>query len=139
MISVSSVLLAALLLPGFAQNQDASLSEIRGHLQLPDGSPAKGVPLVLNGWESNSERVARYGLPESWTDIEARTREDGSFSIILDAPRAYQFTLDATLDGHAEIGWRWGEIPPGSTVDLGKHQFEVEGKIPADHCAICVW
>ncbi len=94
-------------------------AEIHGRFLLSSGVPAADVALRLAGKVGNQERVMRYGLPASWPDLEATTTGDGRFSIAFDPPRAYEFTLDATLAGYCTTSWHWGQIEPRASLDVG--------------------
>lgn len=96
-----------------------SLAHLRGRFLLPDGRPASGVKLRVIGWEGNSERVLRHGRPAGWHDLEGLTDPEGRFDFAFDPPLAFQFVLDATHRGHADVSWRWSELPARETTDLG--------------------
>ena len=98
---------------------DDAPAHMTGRLLLPDGSGAANVALRLYGWKSNQERALKYGLPTDWKPIEVVSQPDGSFAIEFTAPRAFQFVFDAKLDGYAAPAWRWTQIDPGSTKNLG--------------------
>jgi hypothetical protein len=108
-----------------------ALAELRGRFLLPGGAPAAGVALKVNGWEANDERVVQFGRPKAWSNPTGTSGPDGRFALRFDPPRAYQFTLAATLAGHADTSWRWSEIAPGSTVDLGDVQLFAGGTVRA--------
>lgn len=108
---------------------NASLSEIRGRFVFSGGAPAVGVPIQVHGWGSNQDAVLQYGEPENWVDPQGTTDADGRFALRFEPPRAYQFTLDAKAPGHAQAEWRWGEIAPGATLDLGEVELPVGGTI----------
>jgi RNA polymerase sigma-70 factor (ECF subfamily) len=115
--------------PAPSSPPDDAPAHLTGRLLLPDGSGASGVALRVYGWESNQEAVLKYGLPTDWKPIDAVSQPDGSFSIEFTAPRAYQFTFDAKLDGYAAPAWRWAEIAPGSTKTLGDITLRRAGSI----------
>jgi len=97
------------------------LAELRGRFMLEGGAPAVGAKVLVHGWESNNERVMKYGRPkEDWKELRAECDADGRFSLRFDPPRAYQFVLDCSLPGCAEASWRWGELEPGKLKDLGE-------------------
>jgi hypothetical protein len=96
------------------------LAELRGRFLLPDGRPASGVALRVNGWEGNSELVMKHGLPLDWIDPETTTDADGRFTFRFDPPLAFQFTLNAALAGHANLSWRWDSLPPREVTDIGE-------------------
>ncbi len=110
-----------------------SLAEIRGRFLLAGGTPAAGTRFEIEGWKGNQERVLEFGEPDDWVDPTGSTDEDGRFSIRFDPPRAYQFTFEAKTPGYAGAEWRWGEILPGSVLDLGEVQLPrgatIEGRI----------
>ena len=108
---------------------DAPLAEIKGRCLLPNGSPASGVAIALHGWEANEERVIRHGMPEHWEDPATTTGADGRFSIRFDPPLAFQFVLDAQMPGYASASWRWSEIKPNETKDLGDIELVRGGTI----------
>lgn len=95
------------------------LATLRGRFLLSDGSPASGVSIKVSGWSANQERVMRYGKPKNWSDLQFVTKDDGTFEIEFDPPRAYQFVLDGKLAGYAEASWRWSQLPPGEVTDVG--------------------
>ncbi len=96
------------------------LAELRGRILLEGGAPAVGAQLELGGWESNNERVMKFGKPkEEWKKLSAVCDAQGRFSLRFDPPRAYQFTLEASCPGRVTANWRWGEIEPASVKDLG--------------------
>ena len=100
--------------------EDALVPTIRGRFVLPDGSPGGGVHLKIHGAGANQERTLKFGKPEGWVDPEGSSEADGTFELFFDPPRAYQFILRATVEGYAETSWRWGEILPGKTIDVGE-------------------
>lgn len=118
---------AAVVVPG----RDPVLAELKGRIVLPDGAPAAGADLFVRGWGANQDRENLYGTPLHWEDLASETREDGSFSIAFDPPRAFQFTLDAALPDYSEVSWRWGEILPGEVKDLGTIVLQCGGTIVA--------
>jgi len=103
--------------------EDDDRARIVGRLLLPSGEPAAGAALKVHGWGANSDREAKYGVPDDWEDPTGESGADGRFVIAFDAPRAFQFVLDANLAGHAELSWRWSELLPGSTTDVGEQTF----------------
>ena len=105
------------------ENSDDEIVRVTGRLLLPSGAPAQGAALRLHGWSGNEERRERHGLPEDWQDVETTTDADGSFELRFAPPLAFSFVLDATLDGHVELSWRWFELSPGTHEDLGEHRF----------------
>jgi hypothetical protein len=107
----------------------STLCELRGKFTVAGGAPARDVALSVMGWEGNSDRVRKYGEPEHWTEPTGTSNADGSFSIRFDPPRAYQFVLSAKLPGWCESSWRWGEIEPGKTVDVGTVELVRGGSI----------
>lgn len=117
------------LAPGDAGLEEPELAHVVGRFVLPDGRPAVGVGLRVHGWGANLERQRKYGEPEAWVDPEGVTGEDGSFDLAFDPPQAYQFTLDASLPGYAELSWRWSRLEPGATLDVGEHGFVHPGAI----------
>jgi len=112
---------------GSSAAMQAALAEIRGRFVLPDGAPAVGATVAVHGWGANQERELQYGVPEGWQDPSTTTDADGRFTLGFDPPRAFQFTLDAKLAGHAEASWRWLEILPGAVKDLGEILLPVGG------------
>ncbi len=108
---------------------EAELAELRGRFLFPDGSPAQGVALNFRGWQGNQERALKFGAPENWTDIDGASDADGRFSMRFDPPRAFQFVLDANLDAHARLAWRWGELPQRAVTDIGDVSLVRAGSI----------
>jgi RNA polymerase sigma-70 factor (ECF subfamily) len=94
-------------------------AEIHGRFVLPDGKPANGVSVEVQGTPGNEERVAEFGAPKDWSVPPATTGADGKFSVTLDPPRAFQFIVRAKLGGFCTETWRWNEIEPGASKDLG--------------------
>src|SRR5262245_5991403 len=112
-----------------ASATNAALAEIRGRFVFPGGAPAVGAQIDVDGWDANQERVLQYGEPENWVDPAGVTDADGRFSLRFDPPRAFQFSLDANAPGHAGASWRWSEIRPGATGDIGEIELPVGGTI----------
>jgi hypothetical protein len=106
-----------------------SLCELRGRFLFPGGAPASGVQLGIMAWESNQERVLRYGLPEKFVPPTGTSQSDGRFSMRFDPPRAYQFVLTGSLAGYCKPSWRWSEIEPGKVVDVGDVELVRGGSI----------
>ncbi len=113
--------------------EDALAATIHGRFLLPGGEPAAGVQLDVHGWGANTERELKFGVPEDWVDPAGESGPDGSFAFRFEPPRAFQFTLDAKLDGYCETSWRWSEILPGRSIDVGDVVLErggaIEGRI----------
>lgn len=105
------------------------LAELRGRFLLPDGSPAKGVKLELHGWQANSERVRKHGVPETWESPKGETDNEGRFALRFDPPLAFQFVLDAKLAGHGGVSWRWSELAPREVTDVGDTTLVLAGSI----------
>lgn len=124
-MSVAATIVALSLLapqPATPLQDDQGLKKpavLEGRFLLPDGTPAEGVHLSVMGWGANQERILEYGEPRNWNDPTGETDADGRFQIRFVPPRAYQFVLDAILEGYAETSWRWGEIKFGERKDLG--------------------
>ncbi|MEL6428645.1 MAG: hypothetical protein AAFU73_05105 [Planctomycetota bacterium] len=109
-----------------AQGADAidERTHLVGTLLLPSGAPAQGAKLSVTGWGGNAERVAKYGKPDAWENPVGAVDAEGRFDLAFLAPRAFQFVLTAELDGHAGLSWRWSELVPGDTTDVGVQTFE---------------
>ena len=113
-----------------AVNAPDTLAEVRGHFVLAGGAPVAGVTVSLHGWPASGDRVKRHGEPGDWQDPAPVVSDArGAFSIRLDPPRAFQFTLDATFAGYAGKAWRWSEIEPGKVLDLGEVELVQPGTI----------
>lgn len=115
-----------------ASAEDAAADEathLVGRLLLPGGSPAAGASLLVHGWGANDERIRKYGRRKDWSDVVGTTDDDGRFDLAFDAPRAFQFVLDASTAGHAELSWRWSSLPRGETTDVGTQTFAAAGVI----------
>jgi hypothetical protein len=109
---------------------ESQLARIRGVLVHHDGRPAGDATLVVHGWTANSEREKRYGLPaKKWEDVVASPNADGSFEVVFEAPRAFQFTLDVHAPWAITLDWRWSELAPGSVTDLGTVTMPLGGRI----------
>jgi RNA polymerase sigma-70 factor (ECF subfamily) len=105
---------------------------VRGRLLLPDGTPAVGASAELQGFEANADRTRAFGLPANWHDPELQHADsDGRFEITLDPPLAFQFTLDVESEQAAKAEWRWDDLVPGSTLDLGDVTLETPARIVA--------
>ncbi len=116
--------------PAPAPAPEVKLVELRGRFVLAGGVPAAGAKILVEGWEANNERVIKYGRPkEEWKDLRAECDADGRFSLRFDPPRAYQFALDASYPGCVSANWRWSEIEPASTKDLGETVLPRGGSI----------
>jgi RNA polymerase sigma-70 factor (ECF subfamily) len=102
-----------------ATGATATTAEIRGRLVYPDGSPAGGVPITLEGWEASSERVRLHGVPEDWTDLAGASDAEGRFTLRFEPHPAFKFKLEAKAPGHARIRWHRSEIRSDETVDIG--------------------
>ena len=87
------------------QSSETEQVSVRGRFLHPDGAPAADVRIRMHGWRANSDRVLRHGVPETWKDIEAATDVEGRFRLSFVAPPAYQFILEAELEGHAKEKW----------------------------------
>src|SRR5262249_11490511 len=107
----------------------ASLAEIKGRFLLPGEAPASGVEVQTHGWPGNQERVMKFGEPDKWEDPKTTSGPDGRFSIRLDPPRAFQFTLDARCAGYGGVSWRWSETAPAETKDVGDVELTIGGAI----------
>ncbi len=92
---------------------------VRGRFVHADKRPVAELSVRLRGWRSSPERVARHGVPESWSDPVAVTDADGRFELTCDPPPAFQFMLTSSLAGFAQEAWRWSSLAPGETRDLG--------------------
>jgi len=106
--------------PAGAAEQEPALAHVVGRFVLPSGAPAVGATVALRGWPSNDDEVRKYGAPDAWTDPSGVTDADGRFDLELDPPRAYQFILDVNYPEHAELSWRWGDLPKGEVTDVGE-------------------
>jgi RNA polymerase sigma-70 factor (ECF subfamily) len=104
-------------------------AEIHGRFSLPDGKPANGVSVEVEGSPANDERVAAYGAPKDWSVPPAATGADGKVSMTLDPPRAFQFFVRAKLEGFCTETWRWIEIEPGASKDLGEVTMRRSGSV----------
>jgi hypothetical protein len=94
-------------------------TEIRGRF-LVEGRPVDGVQLALIGWPASEERLIEQGDPGDWRNPQpVITGNDGVFSIRLDPPPAYQFALDAKLEGFGGVSWRWDQLSADGVHDLG--------------------
>lgn len=102
---------------------------LRGRFLLPDGSPAEGVVLRVQGWSANGERELQFGKPKEWRDPKGTSDAEGRFFLPFDPPRAYQFTLDARLPKHGLVSWRWSSLPTDQVVDLGDVLLVTSGRV----------
>jgi hypothetical protein len=105
------------------------LAELRGRLLLEGGAPARGARVALNGWAGNNERVLKHGEPKDWKSLSVESDADGRFALRFDPPRAYQFVLETTYSGCVSAKWRWAEIEPAATLDLGQVTLPLGGAI----------
>lgn len=119
--------------PEAGPEQGGAEAHVVGQLLLPSGEPARGAELKLRGWVANSVREQKYGAPKNWATVTGGTDDEGRFDMAFEPPRAFQFTMDAALEGYSELSWRWGELLPGSTTDVGTQTFKqgcrVTGKV----------
>ena len=117
----ASLLALASLLPVPIQDDDPApgLATLKGRFLLPDGAPAAGVALEVSGWVANQGRLLEFGQPARWANPTGTTDADGRFELRFAPPRAYQFVLSGALEGHGSVSWRWGQVLPGETKDLG--------------------
>jgi hypothetical protein len=104
-------------------------ARIHGRFVLPDGTPASGVEIKMTGMPSNEEEVRKHGFPLFWLDPSTMSDEEGLFEIRFSPPQAYQFTLDAKLEGYSEVSWRWGNIRFQEDKDLGTIKLDRSGVI----------
>lgn len=102
-----------------------------GRFLLPDGQPAASAVAKLNGWTANSARVAEFGTPKDWLDLEQTLAADGTLRLAFDPPRAYQFTLSVALPGYASVDWRWSSLGPTGSKDLGQVALGPAGDVVA--------
>jgi len=103
-----------------SKQAELKLAELRGRFVLDGGAPAVGAKIAFGGWPGNNERVLKHGAPKDWPPLSAECDADGRFSLRFDPPRAFQFTLDASYSGCVTAKWRWSELEPASTTDLGE-------------------
>lgn len=119
--------------PSHVEQPAEGTAHIVGRLLLPTGAPAAGAEVLVHGWVGNSTREQKFGAPSHWPDVKAAADADGSFDVALVPPRAFQFTMKASMPGHAGLSWRWGELLPGSATDLGVQTFSpacrITGKV----------
>ncbi|MHC4263489.1 MAG: carboxypeptidase-like regulatory domain-containing protein [Planctomycetota bacterium] len=104
-------------------------ARLRGRFLLPDGGPASGVEVKLDGFQASSERAHRFGIPEDWVNPTTTSGDDGRFELRFDAPQAFQFLLITRLAGHAEERWRWGELSATEDLDLGDVTLRPAGEL----------
>ena len=117
--------LLALFLGAPARGQGNKVLVLTGQLELPDGSPAAGATVNVRGWQANSQRKQKYGLPKNWSDPDPVTAdEEGRFRLEFEPHPAYQFVLRASYPDYPEEGWRWSELPAGIHKDLGTVTFQ---------------
>jgi hypothetical protein len=109
---------------------DPRLAHIRGIVLQHDGTPAADAKLVVRGWGVSGERAQRHGTPtKPWQDVVAVTNADGSFDVAFDPPGAYQFVFEIAAAWAPMASWRWGEVPPGSVIDLGTIELPLGGRV----------
>jgi hypothetical protein len=105
-------------------------ARIRGVLLHHDGRPASDARLELEGWTANADREQRYGVPANgWEDVVASPNPDGSFELVFEAPRAFQFSLEVAAPWAVSLDWRWHELLPASVTDLGTVTMPLGGRI----------
>ncbi len=97
---------------------------IRGRILLPNGAPAGGVHLVVDGFGSNDEAIAEHGLPWKWKPLEATTGPDGSFEFPFHPPQAMQMDMWAELPGYVSLYWNWFDLPYDRWTDVGDVHLE---------------
>ena len=121
---------------------------LHGRLVRPDGSAIEGADLTLRGWAASATRVRTFGAPSTWDDVVERSTGDGSFRLVFEAPRAFQFALEAEAEGTGGASWQWLELLPGSSLDLGAIELaraaelvvgvfdEEGGRVPLDRALV---
>jgi hypothetical protein len=97
----------------------ATGARIHGRFVLPGGAPAVGVAVTLGGWAGNDRLVREYGLPKDWKDLSTISDQEGRFELRFEPHRAFQFTMEGRLSGHAAVSWRWRSIAVAEDKDVG--------------------
>lgn len=101
------------------------LERIQGRLLLPDGTPASGATIELKKFTSNLELAATQPPPANFElPPPVQADADGRFEFAFDAPPALSFYLNARSPGCVTASWRWEQLAPDSSLDLGTVQFE---------------
>jgi hypothetical protein len=130
MFSIATLVTVVATLAPYVQDpapEPAEPCRLSGAFVDEAGHAVSGVKLSVHGFQANSERVRRFGLPQGWQDpAPITTGADGKFTVSFLAPRAFQFTLDASAPGLGRVGWRWSELEPGKELDLGTTTLEPE-------------
>ena len=105
-------------------------ARLRGRLLRPDGSPAVGALVDLDGSVRNSQLAEFFGPPAQWVDPAPLVcDEGGEFEWNFEAPPAYQFFLTATAEGCARANWRWTKLEANQQLDLGDVELEAAGEV----------
>lgn len=101
------------------------LERIQGRLLLPDGTPASGATVELKKFTSNLELAATQPPPSNFeVPPPVQADADGRFEFAFDAPPALGFYLHARSPGCVTASWRWEQLAPDSSLDLGTVQLE---------------
>ncbi|MCY3004060.1 MAG: sigma-70 family RNA polymerase sigma factor [Planctomycetota bacterium] len=101
------------------------LERIQGRLLLPDGTPASGATVELKKFTSNFELAATQPPPANFeVPPPVQADADGRFEFAFDAPPALSFYLNARSPGCVTASWRWEQLAPDSSLDLGTVQLE---------------
>ncbi|MEZ6018337.1 MAG: sigma-70 family RNA polymerase sigma factor [Planctomycetota bacterium] len=108
---------------------EAQGAGVAGRFLLPNGAPAAGATWTLEGFASNAEMVARYGLPEGWSNLSGALDSEGRVQLSFESPRAYQYTFTVDAPGFVPASWRWERIDPQETKDCGTHVLRAAGAL----------
>jgi len=105
-------------------------ARVRGRLLRPDGSPAVGAVVDLDGLVGDSQLAEAHGLPSQWVDPAPLVcGEGGEFEWNFEARPGDQFFLTATAEGCARASWRWTELEANEQLDLGDVELEAAGEL----------
>jgi len=104
---------------------------VRGRFLLPGGDPARGVELLVRGWDPVAGWATDIGVAPAWEDLRATTNVDGRFQLRFEALSRLEYILSATSNGFADLTWRWSDIADGTVKDLGDIELVAGGTIVA--------
>lgn len=124
-----ALLLIALAAPGQDDPGFRSPAVVRGRFLRADGTPASGATLRLRGLEGDAQRRREFGLPRAWTHPTTEADDEGRAELRFVPPRAYSFSLEVELEGHARALWSWWELGLGEEIELGEIRLAAAGTI----------
>lgn len=97
---------------------------IEGTFFLPSGEPAPGVTLRLQVVPNSTLSGSGGG---SSVELEETSLADGSVLLHFEPRSAHRYEVEAQLEGHAPVSWRWATARAGASFLLGEVVFERAG------------